>query len=178
VTDDVNGRYLRNSKERKLQTETKTVLVIRATASDRSTTASESVLSDDIFGTSGDVFNLKSQYAQCSDGKLQFQPLTTNPLVGVDGVYTINLPTTVITNNSTKTIENVMTAKAVSDLGAPLTSIANHVILCMPRGTIRGMSANWLAYAYVNHWLSVYNDEWCQSPSVQLHEIGKSSVDF
>jgi hypothetical protein len=174
VTDDVNGRYLRNSNERKLQTVTKTVLVIRAIASDVSTTASESALSDDIFGTSGDAVNLKSQYAQCSDGKLQFEPLTTNTLVGTDGVYTISLLTTVIAGSDYKTIENAMTAKAASDLGAPLTSIANHVMLCMPKGTIRGMSADWLAYAYVNYWLSVYNDEWCRYPSAQLHEIGES----
>jgi hypothetical protein len=178
VTDDVNGRYLRNSNERNLQTVTKTVLVIRAIASDRSTTSSESVLSDDIFGTSGDAVNLKSQYAECSDGKLQFQPLTTNALVGTDGVYTISLPTTVIAGSTYQTIEDAMKTKAASDLGASLTSIANHVILCMPGGTVFGASTSWVAYAYVNHWLSVYNDEWCRSPSAQLHEIGKSKLNL
>jgi hypothetical protein len=28
-----------------------------------------------------------------------------------------------------------------------------------------------LAYAYKNHWLSIYNSQWCDKPSVQLHEI-------
>jgi hypothetical protein len=63
-----NFYFLSHAPGRKLQTGTKTVLVIRANAMDKSTTASENELSDDIFGTSGDVLNLKSQYALCSDG--------------------------------------------------------------------------------------------------------------
>lgn len=29
-----------------------------------------------------------------------------------------------------------------------------------------------IAYAYINSYLSVYNDQWCNSPSGQLHELG------
>jgi hypothetical protein len=161
-----------------LQSGTKTVLVIRAIASDKSTTASESELSDDIFGTFGDAVNLKSQYALCSDGKLQFQPLTTNSLVGTDGVYTISLPTTAISGIDHNVIRDAMTAKAASDLGASLNSIADYVMLCMPQGTLFGTAADWLAYAYVNSWLSVYNDNWCRYPSAQLHEVGKCYSEF
>jgi hypothetical protein len=150
-------------------TGTKRVLVIRAVASDRSTTASESTLADDIFGTFGDPVNLKSQYSQCSDGKLQFQPLTTNSKVGSDGVYTVSLPTTVVSGASDGTIRDAMVSKAVADLGASLNSIADYVMLCLPPGT----SGGWIAYAYINHWLSVYNDVWCQYPSAQLHEVGE-----
>jgi len=42
------------------------------------------------------------------------------------------------------------------------------VMICVPPGT----AGDWVAYAYSNHWLSVYNDEWCTYPSVQMHEIG------
>jgi hypothetical protein len=169
---------LRNSNERKLQTGTKTVLVIRAIAFDASTTASEAMLSNAIFGTSGDVVNLKSQYAQCSDGKLHFQPLTTNTLVGTDGVYTVNLPTTIVNGSYNSKIQDIITEKAASDLGGPLESIADHVMLCMPRGTISNTTVNWIGYARLNHWLSVYNDDWCRSPSLQLHEIGRSGPNF
>jgi hypothetical protein len=158
---------------RKLQTGTKRVLVIRAVASDKSTTASESTLSDDIFGTLGDVVNLKTQYSQCSDGKLQFQAVTTNSLVGTDGVYTVNLPTTIVTGASDSVIRDAMVNQATADLGT-LTNIADYVMLCLPPGT----SGGWIAYAYVNYWLSVYNDVWCQYPSAQLHEIGKSQLGF
>jgi hypothetical protein len=152
-------------------TGTKTVLVIRAIASDRSTTATESQLSDDIFGTQSDAVNLKTQYALCSDGKLQFQPLTTNNLVGTDGVYTVSLPNTTVNGASDSTIRDAMTNQAVADLGAPLDTIANYVMLCLPPGT----SGNWIAYAYINNWRSVYNDNWCRYPSAQLHEVGKLS---
>ena len=123
---------MRENKTRKMQTGTKTVLVIRANASDISTTASESELSDDIFGTSGDVVNLKSQYALCSDGKLHFEPLTTDSVVGTDGVYTVNLPTTLITGTDIYEIVKAMTNQAASDLGASLDTIADFVMLCLP----------------------------------------------
>jgi hypothetical protein len=158
---------------RNLMTGTKRVLVIRAVASDRSTTSSEATLSDDIFGTSGDVVNLKSQYSRCSDGKLQFQPVTTHGLVGTDGVYTVNLPSTVVSGSSDGTIRDAMVNQATADLGT-LTNIADYVMLCLPPGTPGG----WIAYAYINYWLSVYNDEWCRYPSAQLHEIGKIYYEY
>jgi hypothetical protein len=155
---------------RNLMTGTKTVLVIRAVAADSATTASEETLSDDVFGTLGDAVNLKSQYSQCSDGQLQFEPLTTNSLVGADGVYTVNLPNTFVTVADNGVIKDAMVNQAIADLGAPLETIANYVVLCLPPGT----AGDWIAYAYINHWLSVYNDVWCQYPSAQMHELGKS----
>jgi len=29
-----------------------------------------------------------------------------------------------------------------------------------------------IAYAYVNSWMSVYSNEWCNHPSGQMHELG------
>ena len=137
-------------------------------ASDRSTTGSEAQLSDDAFGTAGDVVNLKSQYNQCSYGLTQFAPLTTNPTVGTDGVYTVSLPTTVVNGKADNVIRDAAVSKAEAQLGA-LTSIADYVMLCLPPGT----TGSWIAYAYINHWLSVYNDNWCRYPSAQMHEVGK-----
>jgi hypothetical protein len=128
-------------------------------------------LANKIFGASGDVLNLKSLYNQCSSGQLQFEPQTNNNLIGTDGVYTVNLPTTTVTNVADGTIRDAAVAKASKDFGGvALTSIANHVIVCIPPGTAGG---GWLAYAYVNHWLSVFNDHWCKAPSGQMHELGK-----
>jgi hypothetical protein len=162
-------KHLYDNRNRNLMTGTKTVLVIRAVAADQSTTASESTLSDDIFGTFGDSVNLRSQYSLCSDGKLQLQPLTTHSLVGSDGVYTVTLPNTFVSGSKEETIRDEMVSKAISDLGASLDTIADYVMLCLPPGTM----GRWIAYAYFNHWLSVYNDIWCQYPSAQMHEIGK-----
>jgi len=170
TTDEVLNRNLRGILNRKLQTGTKTALVLRAIASDSSTSASESELSDDIFDTSGDVLNLKSQYASCSDGKLQFQPLTTNNLVGVDGVYTVNIPSITVTGATRETVRNAIINQAAIDLGVSLNTIADHVLVCIPPGTT---PKNWVGNANVNNWRSMYNDNSCRYPSILLHEIGK-----
>jgi hypothetical protein len=65
-------------------------------------------------------------------------------------------------------MENAITAALkhnfrVSSPGA----LADHVMYCLPPGTMNG-----IAYAYVGHWISVYNDGWCGLLSGQMHEIG------
>merc|ERR1712194_146552 len=41
------------------------------------------------------------------------------------------------------------------------------VMVCQPPG-----SGSWVAYAYINSWISFYNDYWCQKVSAQMHEVG------
>jgi hypothetical protein len=156
---------------RNLASAVKTVLVLRIEAADKSTTASESQLADDVFGAAGDVLNLKSQFNQCSYGQLQFEPITSNTIVGTDGVYTVTLPTTNVTGAADNPIAWAAVNKASAELG-DVQGIANHVMVCMPPGT----SGNWIAYAYVNHWLSVFNNAWCGYPSGVLHEIGEHII--
>jgi hypothetical protein len=161
---------------RKLASVVKKVLVLRIVASDIETNATEAELSNKIFGTSGDVLNLKSQYNRCSNGQIQFEPLTTNNIVGPDGVYTVNLPSAIVTNASDVAIRDAAVDKATRDLagGTALKNVADHVMICIPSGTKDSSGdSKWLAYAYVNHWLSVFNDDWCKSPSAQMHEMGK-----
>jgi len=67
------------------------------------------------------------------------------------------------------TVRNAVTSALNNQLGQnPCNNIADHVMLCLPPGT----SGSWIAYAYINSCISVYNDDWCQSPSGLLHEIG------
>jgi hypothetical protein len=145
------------------------VLVIRAEASDSSTTVNETMLANKIFGTQGDVLNLKSQYAQCSDGTLQFEPLVSNSLVGDDGVYTVSLPNITINGTLDSVIRDAMTNQAAKDFNATLDTVADFVILCVPPGT----AGEWYGYAFVNSWLSVFNNDQCVYPSLLVHEIGK-----
>lgn len=154
--------------KRKLLTGIKRVLVIRAVAADAETTASESELSDVIFGTHGDEVNLKSQYSACSDGKLQFEPLTSNKLVGSDGVYTVNVPDIFVSEAKDSNVQDAIVKQAQYDLGAPLDQLADYVMLCLPPGSPGG----WAGLAFINHWLSFYTDDYCGSVPVQLHEIG------
>ena len=45
-------------------------------------------------------------------------------------------------------------------------------MVCEPDNTRNDGSTTWVAYAYIDHWLSVYRGLWCIRPSAQMHEIG------
>merc|ERR1719343_558720 len=46
-------------------------------------------------------------------------------------------------------------------------------MFCLPYGTESSSgSEDWLAYAYADSYLSVFNDERCVYPSYQMHELG------
>ena len=146
--------------------------MIRIVAIDSATTASEAQLSDDIFGTSGDGLNLKSGYNKCSYGQLLFEPLSTNARIGTDGVYTVYLRNTYVAGSSGDMVYDAALAQATADLGKSPNLLADHVMFCIPPGT----TGAWIAYAAPNHWMSVYNDKWCQYPSTSMHELGKSKT--
>lgn len=151
---------------------TRSVLVIRAEAGDAKTTPSENDLALMIFGRGGDNnFNLSSGYNECSYGQLKFEPISTLTNTAVsDGVHTVTITESVADSNS-DIIRDAMIAKAKSNLGVTdLRRVADHIMLCIPPGTSSGSS--WIAYSYVNSWLSVYNDSWCTKVSAQMHEIG------
>jgi len=145
---------------------TKEMLALRIVASDVSTTSSEEEISDAWFGTYGDPVNIKSQYKACSYDKLICIAADTGN--GVDGVRTVTITNTV-TGNDSSSIVSAAVDQAKDDLNlTKLSSEFDHVMLCIPPGT----NGNWIAYAYINHWLSVYNDKWCNYVSGQMHEIG------
>lgn len=162
---------------RNLKTGVRTVMVVRIVAKDSQTTATEAQLANDVFGTFGDELNLKSGYNQCSYGQLQFEPLTTNAKVGDDGVYTVFIPNTAVKGIAPSVIAAAALDQVTKDLGAPPNFLADHVMFCIPPGSAGdlppGSTGDWVAYANINSWRSVYNDERCQHPSVQMHEIGK-----
>ena len=152
---------------RRLKTGSYSVLALRVVAADASTTSSEIDISNEIFGTNGDVVNLKSQYAACSYNQLNFYPTTDNRVN--NGVYTVTITNTV-SGVSDGVIRNAVNSQATAELG-DLPSQFDYVMQCLPPGTNGG----WIAYAYINHWLSVYNNNWCNYPSGQMHELGMSN---
>mmetsp|Transcript_17060 Transcript_17060/g.25378 ORF Transcript_17060/g.25378 Transcript_17060/m.25378 type:complete len:617 (-) Transcript_17060:192-2042(-) len=165
------GESNENTDERRLATVVgdKEMLAIRVVAPDATTTSSESEISDSWFGTHGDPVNLKSQYAACSYGQLRCEGAGKTTSTGVtvsDGVYTIE-----ISNNVSGVNRDIVRGWVVMEGDAILGSMKSqfdHVMLCFPPGT-RG---DWIAYAYTNWYLSIYNDEWCNYVSGQMHEIG------
>jgi len=144
----------------------KTVLAIRVEARDGAYSDTEEHLSQRVFGTgsSDDDMNLVSQYKACSYNKLNFVK-ATHRLVS-NGVKTIKLTESI--TQGREIVRNAITVKINQEFRVSSPSLlADHVIYCLPKGTW-----NNTASAYVNHWLSVYNDHNCNIPTVLLHEVG------
>jgi hypothetical protein len=183
----VRGRELAITGDKK-------VLVVRIKGTDFSTTADMNALSDAVFGTSGDPVNLKERFNACSNGTLTMGPYegTTDTGVTIDGgVAEVDIDFNVAGEKS-GTVANWAKTAATNLLG-DLPSQFDHVMFCIPPNTAGG----WIAWgkfvrcvlllrrlrahecvlfspvsAYVNSWLSVYNDNWCTYVSAQMHEIG------
>jgi hypothetical protein len=147
-------------------TGTKNMLAIRVVAADASTSSSSAQISDSWFGTDGDGVNLRSQYAACSYGALTCNAASMTTSTGVDvtdGVYEVT-----ISENVSGVERSVITNAVVTAGNAALGNMESqfdHVMLCLPSGT----SGSWIAYAYVNWYLSVYNNNWCNYVSAQMH---------
>jgi hypothetical protein len=81
----------------------------------------------------------------------------------VSGVVTVTISNT-ISGASDGTIRNAVTS-ALNAAGFPTPGQAQHIMYCLPPGT----SGSWIAYAYVDSWLSVYNNQWCNYVSTDEH---------
>lgn len=128
----------------------KKVLVVRETR----TESSEEVISDKVFGTDGDTVHLSSQYSACSYDQLTFSKYEGNSKVK-NGVLTVSVSENP-SGSDNGVIRNAMINAASSTLGTNnLSSLADYVMLCIPPGTNGG----WIAYAYINFWLSGKNNE-------------------
>jgi hypothetical protein len=73
----------------------------------------------------------------------------------VNGVVTVTISNTII-GASDSAIRSAVTS-ALNAAGFSTPGQAQHIMYCLPPGTSEG----WIAYAYINSWLSVYNNEWC-----------------
>ena len=162
---------------RRLQKGTKTVLAVRIILNDATYShATQTGLSNDVFGNGVDTINLKTQYAACSYNQLVF-----NKAAGRNILTTVtpNSGDTAISNgvvdirvNHSKaagdaTVRNAVTAEINRVFGVTSpTQLANHVMYCLPTGVMIG-----IAYAYINSWNSVYTNEWCNYVSAQMHEV-------
>lgn len=148
------------------------VLVVRVVASDGETTRSVEDLANSVFGNNANnpqVVNMKSQYDSCSHGKLKF--VETDDKIGKNtniskGATTIYVNTS--TGKGDAVMRNAITAQLNEefDVSRP-DELADHVMYCLPPKTLSGV-----AYAYIDSWNSIYNDEWCSMLSAQMHEVG------
>jgi hypothetical protein len=175
LSNNVNTDNQEENERRNMAVVTgdRTILVVRVIADDKSTTASESDLARYVFD---DVVNVATQYKACSHDQLNFMKADDRALTGnhdgggetgiSNGVTTVRVHMS--TNEGDSAMRNAITSALNQNFGqSSPTHLADHVMYCLPAGTMIG-----IAYAYVNSWNSVYNNEWCDYMSVQMHEIG------
>lgn len=159
--------FVSNGPKRKLAVtmdNNKTVLAVKVIASGSASTYSEARLSDSIFGNAGDLWNLKQGYSDCSRGQLIINEAANRSgsnIIISNGVVTVDLGTSIASNANDATMSNAVTAALNSAFNVDSPGeLADHVMYCLPP------TVNWdgIAYAYVNNWNSVYNDDWCTYP--------------
>jgi len=156
---------------------TRTVLAVRVLMTDIGYNAADQTgLSNDVFGNGVDVYNLKTQMAACSNNQLIInkapnRAMKVNRNDGTtaisNGVVDIKLPLTksqLGTNNAF----NLVVQKLNSAFGVTDPSLlADHVMYCMPAEI-----SPFIAWAWLYDGTTVYNNEWCNFLSTQMHEIG------
>jgi hypothetical protein len=150
----------------------RTILVVRVIADNQATTALEGSLTSGVFD---DSVNVAKQYKACSHGKLNFVKADGRSLTGINdggetdisrGVTTVRV--NVSTSQGDAAMRNAITAALNENFGVSSpAALADHVMYCLPAGTMHG-----IAYAMIGSWMSVYSDQWCESLSGQMHEIG------
>ena len=154
----------------------KSVLAVRVVASDGATAIDETTLSNSMYGNGVDTVNMVSQYKACSYGKFNVVKAPNrnggNATIS-NGVVTISLPSISIAQGH-GTFRNALTRELNQVFGVDHPDkLADYGIYCLPVGTYSPDGTdNGIAYAYINNWLSIFNDDWCESVSLQMHELG------
>ena len=109
--------------------------------------------------------SLRTQYEQCSFGQLHIEPTQHGVLdVAVDkSMKELGSSPSELVAAATKSAREALGLTESQSL----QHVADFVFFCLPRGT-----GHWAAYSGVNHWRSVFNDQWCAYQSSNMHELG------
>lgn len=115
--------------------------------------------------------SVKKQFADCSNNQLNLVPVVLKPNnayeIYKDGVITLKVDHEAA-DNSNSQLRNFAASKLKSQLDLQLDELAEHVLFCLPPGTNKKFIAN----AYINHYISTYDDKWCGDLHVVMHELG------
>ncbi|GMI41083.1 hypothetical protein TeGR_g14336 [Tetraparma gracilis] len=126
-------------------------------------------MSENIFGPT-DAVNLKSQMSACSNGKFTMEPATpTSVTLSASGV----LDVTVNDDISNSSGERTTYEKAIIAAGSAGLKFSDFDLLMvfLPPGSDQFGSSDWLAFAGLGAWWSVYNSGLDSSVSTQMHEV-------
>jgi hypothetical protein len=148
---------------------TRTVAVFRINLQDAQVSRSASEIADDVFGVNGDVNNLVSRYDACSMGQLKFIPGTASYLKNGVGEIDIAMPAD---GTNVMHIITKVTQGLIDTYQDSMAHTYDHVMYVMPRGSTLQGKNTWLAFAYMNSYLGVYNDDNIMYVSNQVHETG------
>ena len=147
----------------------KSFLVVRVTDSaGRVHPDSAAMISDNIFGTSGDPLNLKSQMAACSFNKLRITnsySVDISNHLAAPGVINISIPIELAGNNR-QAVRDAIVKATETKLGFSLPGPFHHVMYILEDCYV---DCGWAAYAYVNSWLSIYQSDNCKKFSYQMY---------
>lgn len=153
----------------------KPILVVKVTDKNGlAVSESTTTISDDVFGTSGDPVNLKSQLDACSMGRLTVVPGDNNSgqikqsVYSAPGVISVKLSIS-ITNTANPDIRNAITTAVQNLLGVTLPGPYKHVMYVLQKCYL---NCGWAAYAYVGGWNSVYVGAYYKQVGVTVHELG------
>ena len=183
ATDPRHSKYRRRMREERRQLAQSTgelkTLVIRVVDKDGVAPSTTEQLDDDIFK---DNVSLKTQFGKCSHDNVNVVPADqdgfSTRVAGTEynGIIDVQIPTKASQTDSydmVNTVVNLVEDDILDNLEY-LSNLADLVMICQPSGTYKGSSSNtgWLAYAWIDYHISVYNDYWCNSVSAQMHEVG------
>jgi len=177
--DNEEDRRTRRLRRLNMYEGTKKTLVIRVTDSaNRQPNGNAKWLSDKFFGTDKDPFTMSDGFKDCTFGKLIFTPYYNNQSIesklSAPGVLDVRINAQ-LTQITQSTMRELVMNEARRKLGFTLPgNVFDHVLIvvehCYPNSED---TCSFAAYAFVNHWQSVYVDRNYEYPAVTIHELGE-----
>lgn len=148
---------------------------------------STTIMSDKVFGTSGDAITMTSQTTACSAGQLNIvagpKPTATEQqLAGITAATTgaghptgvMEVTIDIAINDSVQAasrydVRNAIITAVQTKLGFNLPGPFDHVMFNIEKCYF---DCGWAAYAYINSWNQVYQGNYYYMAGVQMHEYG------
>ena len=123
-----------------------------------------------MFGTGIDQNNLKSGLEKCSWNQLNVVVGNNDENEVAQGVIEVNIGISLV-GSSRSDVRNAALAAAQTKLGYTLPGPYNYVLFSLE--SCYGTDCGWAAYAYINHWNSVYQNYYYKRPGVLMHEVSR-----
>ena len=177
INTNNKGRKLSSNNNENMYLGIKHALLVRVTDSNGLAVKEDAkTISDKFFGTYGDKVNTVSQFDACSFGKLQ---LTSNygtdkydAYMSAPGVVDITIDVALTSSTQADIVSSCKSALSAKMGNLNLPGPFHHIMFIVEDCYKIGTSCNFEAYAYVNHWLSVFRGENYKFPAVVMHEFG------